>query len=98
MRIPEVVLIRWHDSMSGIGGWHGVEQAEQHATDAWADPLLASGFLVVEAESYVVIASGYNPVHEGEPEVNGTMMIPRSEIVSLTSLAAAWDAPEGAAT
>lgn len=91
---PPVVELRWRDSLSGIGGWHEVGTAEKHAVEAWDEPLYAAGFLVVDAPDYVVVASGFNPVHEGEPEVNGTVMIPRSEIVSITELRAAVQPPD----
>lgn len=83
---PAVVLVHWRDSMTGVGGWHGIGESKQFAKDAWDKPLLAAGFLIEKTSRYLVIATGYNPVHEGEPEVNGTVMIPRSEVVSIETL------------
>ena len=83
MSDPVIVHVRWRDSLTGIGGWHPASEAKQHAVDAWETPLSAAGFVVEETDDYVVLASGWNPVAEGEPEVNGTMMIPRSEIVDM---------------
>lgn len=85
MTLP-VVLVRWRDSLTGVGGWHAIGEAETHAQEAWDKPLSAAGFLVAETDHYVVLATGYNPVSEGEAEVTGTLMIPRSEVVSLHRL------------
>ena len=80
---PPVVYIRWRDSLTGPGGWTSVDDVKVDATEAFDGPLSAAGFLVADEETHIVIATGYNPHTD---EVQGSLMVPKSEVVSVDEL------------
>ena len=79
---PPIVYVEWRDSMAATSGWVTVNESQRYAAEAWDNPLAAAGFLVDDTEHYVVLCVGWNP-NPDEPEVNGAVMIPRSEIARL---------------
>jgi hypothetical protein len=81
--IPSVVYVRWRDSLVGEAGWSSIESVHADAQGAFDGPLSAAGFLVVDEPTHIAIATGYNPHTD---EVQGSLMIPRSEVVSVDEL------------
>lgn len=81
---PPIVLIRWRDALNA-GGWTPLPQSIEYAADAFANPLLAAGFLLHESDEFVVVAVAYNP-NPDPADVTGAMMIPRSEVVEIVRL------------
>jgi hypothetical protein len=80
---PPVVYVQWRDSLTGPTGWTARAEVESDAREAFEGPLSAAGFLVADEPTHIVIATGYNPHTD---EVQGSMMIPRSEVVSIDEL------------
>lgn len=77
------VLIEWEDSAQPSSVWGWVDELSDPV------PVLCQtvGFLVKETERCLVLALSIGDASSERPQANGVMQIPRSAVVSLTSLA-----------
>ena len=76
------VLVEWEDSAQPSSAWGWVDEISH------PEPVLCQtvGFLVKETERCLLVALSIGDALSERPQANGVMQIPRSAVVSLTSL------------
>lgn len=83
----QVVLVEWEDCHTD-NDWKSIDQIERIADEKNALLMLSVGYLLLDKEDYVVIASTFSEPTSSETKAlaNGTTQIPRSAIRKMTKI------------
>jgi hypothetical protein len=84
----KLVEVRWVDSHVDAD-WQGIDTAARVSAESHALSLSTTGYLIVDADDYVLVASSFAPMPSGKPIVGCTTQIPRCAIEKLTTVRAA---------
>lgn len=91
---PPIVLVEWIDAASATSAWDDRDTVARDGVRFATDPILATGFLIVDRPDVIVVAQSLN--HHADHVAHATA-IPRVAVRKITTLRAArgWDVADG---
>lgn len=89
MTVPyKLVEVEWVDSHVD-SDWQNIDTVKRVSAESHALSLHTTGYLIVDSDAHVVIASSYAPMPSDKAIVGCTTQIPRCAIEHMTTIRAA---------
>ena len=79
---PPVVFVEWRDSRPVTSAWQDGTKAVDEAAEYHDEMIVSAGLLLEAGKKYIVLSLGLAP----NDDVMHTLLIPRSEVVTLRML------------